>query len=113
MTDTNLGWHRTRLIDLLFFLYMGFKDNINRAKVFFYENILQTPERELTGLWRNLRKFVSVIRITAKHFLDDEIDFLVTKKKLDLITRQCFNNLGTTATVKMLDNIKELGYMLM
>ncbi|MBQ3576972.1 MAG: YihY family inner membrane protein, partial [Coprobacter sp.] len=25
------------------------------------------------GLWRNLRKLVSVIRITAKHFLDDEL----------------------------------------
>ena len=73
MTDTNLGWHRTRLIDLLFFLYMGFKEKINRAKVFFIENIMHTPERELTGLWRNLRKFVSVIRITAKHFLDDEL----------------------------------------
>ena len=39
-----------------------------------------------------------------------EIDFLVTKKKLDLIIRQCFNALGTTETVKMLDHIKEIGY---
>lgn len=52
---------------------MGFKDKINGAKIFFKENILHTPERELTGLWRNLRKIVSVIRITAKHFLDDEL----------------------------------------
>ena len=37
-----------------------------------------------------------------------EIDFLVTKKKLDLIIRQCFNALGTTETVKMLDHIKEI-----
>ena len=73
MTDTNLGWHRTRLIGLLFFLYMGFKNKIDRAKIFFTENILHTPERELTGLWLNLRKLVSVIRITAKHFLDDEL----------------------------------------
>ncbi len=51
-----------------------------------------------------------VNRQDEEHFLDYEIDFLVTKKKLDLITRQCFNSLGTTDTVKMLDNIKELGY---
>ena len=52
---------------------MGFKNKIERAKVFFTENILHTPERELTGLWRNIRRLVSVIRITAKHFLDDEL----------------------------------------
>ncbi len=39
-----------------------------------------------------------------------EIDFLVTKKMLDKIISQCFNTLGTTATVKMLDHIKEIGY---
>ncbi len=39
-----------------------------------------------------------------------EIDFLVTKKKLDVIIRMCFNALGTTETVKMLDHIKEIGY---
>ena len=39
-----------------------------------------------------------------------EIDFLVTKKMLDKIIRQCFNALGTTETVKMLDHIKEMGY---
>jgi len=39
-----------------------------------------------------------------------EIDFLVTKKKLDVIITQCFNALGTTETVKMLDHIKEIGY---
>ena len=55
------------------FLCMGFKNKINRAKLFLIENILHTPERELTGLWRNLRKLVTVIRITAKHFLDDEL----------------------------------------
>ena len=52
---------------------MGFKNKIERAQVFFTENILHTPERELTGLWRNIRRLVSVIRITAKHFLDDEL----------------------------------------
>ena len=51
-----------------------------------------------------------VDRNNEEHFLDYEIDFLVTKKKLDVIIKQCFNTLGTTATVKMLDNVKELGY---
>ena len=51
-----------------------------------------------------------VNRLDKEHFLDYEIDFLVTKKKLDVIIKQCFNTLGTTATVKMLDNVKELGY---
>ena len=51
-----------------------------------------------------------VNRSDEEHFLDYEIDFLVTKKKLDVIIKQCFNTLGTTATVKMLDNVKELGY---
>ena len=51
-----------------------------------------------------------VDRLDKDHFLDYEIDFLVTKKKLDVIIKQCFNTLGTTATVKMLDNVKELGY---
>ena len=52
---------------------MKFKENIKRAKTFLIENILHTPERELTGMWRNLRSFVSVVRITAKHFLHDEL----------------------------------------
>lgn len=39
-----------------------------------------------------------------------EIDFLVGKKGLDQIIEKCFNNLGTTETVKMLDNVKEIGY---
>ncbi len=52
---------------------MNLKTKISRAKIFIVENILHTPERELSGLWRNLRKLVSVIRITAKHFLDDEL----------------------------------------
>lgn len=39
-----------------------------------------------------------------------EIDFLVDKKGLDKIIEKCFNNLGTTETVKMLDNVKEIGY---
>ena len=51
-----------------------------------------------------------VDRSNEEHFLDYEIDFLVTKKKLDVIIKQCFNTLGTTATVKMLDSVKELGY---
>ena len=52
---------------------MGFKHKISSAKLFLIQNILHTPERELTGLWRNIRKLVSVIRITSKHFLDDEL----------------------------------------
>ncbi len=51
-----------------------------------------------------------VDRLDFDKFLDYEIDFLVTKKKLDVIIKQCFNSLGTTETVKMLDNIKEMGY---
>jgi len=51
-----------------------------------------------------------VDRLNEDTFLNYEIDFLVTKKKLDLIIKNCFNALGTTETVKMLDNIKELGY---
>ena len=39
-----------------------------------------------------------------------EIDFLVGKKQLDEIIKKCFNNLGTTETVKMLDHVKEVGY---
>ncbi|MEG1999158.1 MAG: YihY/virulence factor BrkB family protein, partial [Bacteroidales bacterium] len=34
---------------------------------------MRTPERELTGVWRALRNFVRVIRITANHFLEDEL----------------------------------------
>ncbi len=51
-----------------------------------------------------------VDRTNIDEVLNYEIDFLVTKKKLDAIIKQCFNKLGVTATVKMLDNIKELGY---
>ena len=39
-----------------------------------------------------------------------EIDFVVDKKGLDRIIQKCFDSLGTTETVKMLDNIKEIGY---
>ena len=39
-----------------------------------------------------------------------EIDFLVGKKQLDEIIRKCFDSLGTTETVKMLDHVKEVGY---
>ncbi len=39
-----------------------------------------------------------------------EIDFVVGKKGLDQIIKQCFDALGTTETVKMLDNIKGIGY---
>ena len=51
-----------------------------------------------------------VDRLDEKTVCDYEIDFLVTKKKLDVIIRYCFNALGTTETVKMLDHIKEMGY---
>ena len=39
-----------------------------------------------------------------------EIDFVVDKKGLDRIIQKCFDSLGTTETVKMLDNVKEIGY---
>ncbi len=51
-----------------------------------------------------------VDRLDEKTVCDYEIDFLVTKKKLDVIIKQCFNALGTTETVKMLDHVKEMGY---
>ncbi len=51
-----------------------------------------------------------VDRLDEKTVCDYEIDFLVTKKKLDVIIKQCFNSLGTTETVKMLDHVKEMGY---
>ena len=51
-----------------------------------------------------------VDRSKEENYLDYEIDFLVNKKKLDVIIKACFNTLGTTETVKMLDHIKEMGY---
>ena len=51
-----------------------------------------------------------VDRLDEDQILNYEIDFLVTKKKLDVIIKNCFNRLGTTETVKMLDHIKEMGY---
>ncbi len=51
-----------------------------------------------------------VDRSDIEHVCDYEIDFLVGKKQLDKIIRKCFDNLGTTETVKMLDHIKEMGY---
>ena len=51
-----------------------------------------------------------VDRYDEESVLNYEIDFLVTKKKLDVIIKNCFNRLGTTETVKMLDHIKEMGY---
>jgi len=51
-----------------------------------------------------------VDRTNADTFLNYEIDFLVGKKGLDQIIQKCFNSLGTTETVKMLDNVKEIGY---
>ncbi len=51
-----------------------------------------------------------VDRLDEDTILNYEIDFLVTKKKLDVIIKNCFNRLGTTETVKMLDHIKEMGY---
>ena len=51
-----------------------------------------------------------VDRSNTEHINDYEIDFLVAKKQLDVIIKKCFDNLGTTETVKMLDHIKEIGY---
>lgn len=52
---------------------MSLKKNIKRGRIFIIGNILRTPERELTGAWKTLRNFVRVVRITAKRFLDDEL----------------------------------------
>ncbi len=51
-----------------------------------------------------------VDRTDPEHACDYEIDFLVGNKQLGKIIRKCFDNLGTTETVKMLDHIKEIGY---
>ena len=51
-----------------------------------------------------------VNRTSPETFLNYEVDFLVGKKGLDQIIHKCFNSLGTTETVKMLDNVKEIGY---
>ncbi len=51
-----------------------------------------------------------VDRLDEETVANYEIDFLVSKKMLDKIIKQCFNALGTTETVKMLDHIKEIGY---
>ena len=52
---------------------MGFKSKISCAKSFIVENILHTPEKELTGWWNILHKFVGVIRVTVKHFFKGEL----------------------------------------
>lgn len=52
---------------------MNLRRNIRHGRHFFIENILRTPERELSGVWRALRNFVRVVRVTANHFLDDEL----------------------------------------
>ena len=49
-------------------------------------------------------------RTNAENIGKYEIDFLVTAKSLKTIIRKCFDALGTTETVKMLDHIKEIGY---
>lgn len=51
-----------------------------------------------------------VDRTNIDEVLNYEVDMLVTKRILDNIIKQCFNRLGVSTTVKMLDNIKELGY---
>ena len=51
-----------------------------------------------------------VDRLDEETVANYEIDFLVSKKMLDKIIQKCFNALGTTETVKMLDHIKEMGY---
>lgn len=51
-----------------------------------------------------------VDRTNPENVCNYEVDFLVGKKQLGNIVEQSFNVLGTTATVEMLDKIKELGY---
>ena len=51
-----------------------------------------------------------VDRSNPENVCNYEIDYIVGKKQLDGIIENAFNALGSTETVKMLDQIKEIGY---
>lgn len=60
---------------------------------------------------RNIPQNIGIVDRTRRENVNKyEIDFLVGKKELGDIIIRCFDSLGTTETVKMLDNIKECGY---
>ena len=60
---------------------------------------------------RGIPQYIGFVDRTKKETCNDyEIDFVVGKKGLDQIIQKCFDKLGTTETVKMLDNIKGIGY---
>ncbi len=60
---------------------------------------------------RGIPQYIGFVDRTKKETVNDyEIDFVVGKKGLDQIIQKCFDSLGTTETVKMLDNVKEIGY---
>ncbi len=49
-------------------------------------------------------------RETPEDYLKLEVDYPVGKKQIKTIIKACYNNLGSTATVVMLDKIKEQGF---
>lgn len=51
-----------------------------------------------------------VDRTDKDKLLDQEVDFVVNKKKLGVIVEKCFNTRGATDTVVVLDRIKSLGF---
>ena len=51
-----------------------------------------------------------VDRSNKDNLLDQEVDFVVDKKKLGVIVDKCFNKRGATDTVVVLDRIKSLGF---
>ncbi|MBQ2864317.1 MAG: DNA-directed RNA polymerase subunit beta' [Clostridia bacterium] len=60
---------------------------------------------------RAIPQYIGFVDRTKKETVNDyEIDFVVGKKGLDQIIQKCFDSLGTTETVKMLDSVKEIGY---
>ena len=60
---------------------------------------------------RGIPQYIGFVDRTKKETCNNyEIDFVVGKKGLDQIIQKCFDSLGTTETVKMLDNVKGIGY---
>ena len=49
-------------------------------------------------------------RTTPEEMLDLEVDFLLDKKKLQLIVDACYKKHGATETALMLDKIKDMGF---
>ncbi len=60
---------------------------------------------------RNIPQNIGIVDRTKRENVNKfEVDYLVGKKELGDIIIRCFDSLGTTETVKMLDNIKACGY---